>query len=350
MICMGAGTNHWFHSDETYRSFIALLLLGGCVGINGGGWAHYVGQEKIRTFAGWQTLAFALDWRRPPRQAQGTSWFYQHTEQWRYDRLRPERFASPLGAGLFDGMTAIDAHAKAVRMGWMPSFPTFDRNPLELADEADAAGVDPAEHVVAELKAGRLRFAVDDPSAPESFPRVFFVWRSNLLGSSGKGQEYFLRHLLGADARRAAGRAAAARASARRACAGARRSRDGKLDLLVNVDFRMTTTGLYSDVVLPAATWYEKYDLSMTDMHPFVHSFNQAVPPPWEARTDWDTFRTIARAFSALAAEHLGVRRDVVATPGPARHARRDRPAARRGRATGARASASRCPGARCPT
>ena len=34
-------------------------------------------------------------------------------------------------------MTAIDAHAKAVRMGWMPSFPQFDRNPLELADEAD---------------------------------------------------------------------------------------------------------------------------------------------------------------------------------------------------------------------
>ena len=31
MICMGAGTNHWFHSDETYRAFIALLLLGGCV-------------------------------------------------------------------------------------------------------------------------------------------------------------------------------------------------------------------------------------------------------------------------------------------------------------------------------
>ena len=99
MICMGAGTNHWFHSDETYRSFIALLLLCGCVGINGGGWAHYVGQEKIRTFAGWQTLAFALDWRRPPRQAQGTSWYYTHTEQWRYDRLRPERFASPLGDG-----------------------------------------------------------------------------------------------------------------------------------------------------------------------------------------------------------------------------------------------------------
>ena len=163
MICMGAGTNHWFHSDETYRSFISLLLLCGCVGINGGGWAHYVGQEKIRTFAGWQAIANGLDWRRPPRQAQGTSWYYTHTEQWRYDRLHPDRFASPLGHGLFKGRTAIDEHARAVRMGWMPGHPTFDRNPLDLADEG---GDDPAAHVVDELKAGRLNFAVDDPSAP----------------------------------------------------------------------------------------------------------------------------------------------------------------------------------------
>ncbi len=194
-------------------------------------------------------------------------------------------------------------------------FPTFDRNPLDLADEAAAAGVEPAEHVVAELKAGRLGFAVDDPSAPSSFPRVFFVWRSNLLGSSGKGQEYFLRHLLGVDPRRPARRPAAAGRAPRLDVRWRDEIPRGKLDLLVNVDFRMTTTGLYSDIVLPAATWYEKYDLSMTDMHPFVHSFNQAVPPPWEARTDWDAFGTIARAFSTLAAEHLGVRRDIVATP-----------------------------------
>ena len=42
----------------------------------------------------------------------------------------------------------------------------------------------------------------------------------------------------------------------------------------------MNGSALYSDVVLPAATWYEKHDLSSTDLHPFVHSFNQAVPPP----------------------------------------------------------------------
>jgi nitrate reductase / nitrite oxidoreductase, alpha subunit len=311
MICMGAGTNHWFHSDETYRAFIALLTICGCVGINGGGWAHYVGQEKIRTFAGWQAVAGALDWQRPPRQIQGTSFFYEHTEQWRYDRLRPRDFASPLGRGLFDRTTAIDVHAKAVRLGWMPSLPAFDRNPLELADEG---GDDALAHAVSELKAGRLRFAVDDPSAPANWPRVFVVWRSNLLGSSGKGQEYFLRHLLGADRDAVLAEELEPDARPEEVAWGDGPPR-GKLDLLVNVDFRMTTTGIYSDVVLPAATWYEKYDLSMTDMHPFVHSFNQAIPPPWECRSDWDAFRSIAEAFSPLGAEHLGVRRDLVATP-----------------------------------
>jgi nitrate reductase / nitrite oxidoreductase, alpha subunit len=309
MICMGAGTNHWFHSDETYRSFIALLTMCGCIGINGGGWAHYVGQEKIRTLAGWQALAGALDWTRPPRQIPGTPFFYAHTEQWRYDRLRPREFASPLGRGLFDRATAIDAHAKSVRLGWAPSLPAFDRNPLDLGD-AD----DPAAAALAGLKDGSLRFAADDPSAPENWPRVFFVWRSNLLGSSGKGQEYFMRHLLGSEHDAVLAQELEPELRPEEVAWGDGPPR-GKLDLLVTVDFRMTTTAIYSDVVLPAATWYEKFDLSMTDMHPFVHSFNQAVPPPWECRSDWDAFKAIAEAFSPLGAEHLGVRRDLVATP-----------------------------------
>jgi nitrate reductase alpha subunit len=77
----------------------------------------------------------------------------------------------------------------------------------------------------------------------------------------------------------------------------------------------MTSTTVYSDVVLPAATWYEKYDLNTTDMHPFVNSFSPAIAPPWQTRTDFDIFHTIARAFSRLAATHLGTRQDVVAVP-----------------------------------
>ena len=67
--------------------------------------------------------------------------------------------------------------------------------------------------------------------------------------------------------------------------------------------------------MLPAATWYEKHDLNTTDMHPFVHAFNPAIDPPFEARTDFDAFHAIARRFSELARTHLGVRRDVVAVP-----------------------------------
>jgi nitrate reductase alpha subunit len=50
-------------------------------------------------------------------------------------------------------------------------------------------------------------------------------------------------------------------------------------------------------------------------MHPFVHSFNPAIAPPWQTRTDWDTFRVIAEKFSELAGPRLGVRKDVVALP-----------------------------------
>jgi nitrate reductase alpha subunit len=89
----------------------------------------------------------------------------------------------------------------------------------------------------------------------------------------------------------------------------------GKLDLLLSMDFRMTSTTLFSDVVQPAATWYEKYDLSSTDMHPFVHAFNPAIGPPWQTRTDFDCFQAIAKRFSELAVTHLGTRQDLVAVP-----------------------------------
>ena len=74
---------------------------------------------------------------------------------------------------------------------------------------------------------------------------------------------------------------------------------EGKLDLMMSIDFRMTSTTLVSDVVLPAATWYEKDDLSSTDMHPYVHAFSAAIDPPWETRSDFDAFGAIARTFSA---------------------------------------------------
>ncbi|MDI2127882.1 nitrate reductase subunit alpha [Yinghuangia seranimata] len=311
MILMGAGTNHWFHSDIIYRAFLALLQLTGCQGRNGGGWAHYVGQEKCRPVTGWQTLAGAADWSRPPRQMIGTGYFFVNTDQWRYDRFSADVLTSPLGTGRLAGMTGADCMAAAARMGWMPSYPTFDRNPLTLGEGGDGDD-DPVASAVAELQAGTLKFACEDPDAPENWPRVMTVWRANLLGSSAKGAEYFAKHLLGTHHSL---RAEEAPEDVRpRDVVWRDEAPEGKLDLLLSLDFRMTSTTLLSDVTLPSATWYEKADLSSTDMHPYVHSFTPAVDPPWQTRTDVEAFHDIARRFSELAVGHLGVRRDLVAT------------------------------------
>ena len=314
MIVMGAGVNHWFHADATYRAMLSLVLLCGCQGVNGGGWAHYVGQEKVRPISGWQAVAFALDWHRPPRQQPATPFWYLMSDQWRYETFGAGEFASPAGNGALDGKHMADCVALGARLGWLPMNPAFSRNPLDLADEAKETGTEPAEHVRRELAEGRLRFACEDPDDPANFPRVLTLWRANLLGSSSKGHEYFLRHILGVPD--AAVRAAETPPDERPEEVEWREEAPvGKLDLFTTIDFRMNGSAVYSDVVLPAATWYEKHDLSSTDLHPFVHPFNAAIPPPWEARSDWDAFNGIAAEFSRLAEKHLGVRTDVVAAP-----------------------------------
>ena len=77
------------------------------------------------------------------------------------------------------------------------------------------------------------------------------------------------------------------------------------MDLVVDLNFRMDTSALYSDIVLPAATWYEKADLNTTDMHSFIHPLSAAVPPCWESKSDWQIFRAIAKKFSELAEKHF---------------------------------------------
>ncbi len=89
----------------------------------------------------------------------------------------------------------------------------------------------------------------------------------------------------------------------------------GKLDLLVCIDFRMSTTAVYSDIVLPTASWYEKDDLNTSDMHPFIHPLQAAVDPAYESKSDWEIFKSIAKKFSEVAPEVLGVETDIVQLP-----------------------------------
>ena len=326
MVILGAGLNHWYHMDMNYRGIINLLVMCGCVGQSGGGWSHYVGQEKLRPQTGWLPLAFGLDWGRPPRHMNSTSFFYAHTDQWRYETLGVDEIISPTAPeGPWDG-ALIDYNIRAERMGWLPSAPQLESNPLDVAKAADSAGKDAKDYVAEQLKAGTLKMSCEDPDNPQNWPRNMFVWRSNLLGSSGKGHEYFLKHLLGTSHGVLGKDLGADGHQKPDEAVWHDEAPEGKLDLLVTLDFRMSTTCVYSDVVLPTATWYEKNDLNTSDMHPFIHPLSSAADPAWESRSDWDIYKGIAKSFSEVAPEVLGVEKDVVLVPDPARHAGGDRP------------------------
>jgi nitrate reductase / nitrite oxidoreductase, alpha subunit len=317
MIIVGAGINHWYNSDMIYRSIINLLVMCGCVGKSGGGWAHYVGQEKLRPQAGWLPVAFGLDWSRPPRQMNSTSFFYAHTNQWRYETTKINEILSPLAdEEEWKDISMIDCNIRAEKMGWLPSAPQLEENPLKICRDAQSEGKDIQESVLEDLKSKKLRFSCEDPDNPKNFPRNLFVWRANLLGSSSKGHEYFLKYLLGTQhglKEKDLGNDSSAKKP--KEAVWREENSDGKLDLLVTLDFRMSTSCVYSDIVLPTATWYEKNDLSTTDMHPFIHPLSKAVDPKWESKSDWDIFKGLSEKFSELVPGHLGVEKDVVLVP-----------------------------------
>ncbi len=88
-------------------------------------------------------------------------------------------------------------------------------------------------------------------------PRVLIEAGGNVLRRHRGGQEMLLKHLW------------------------------PKLKLIVSIDFRINTTGLYSDYILPAAQHYEKLGTSM----PSCHHLNwvlidRAVDPPGDAKND----------------------------------------------------------------
>jgi nitrate reductase alpha subunit len=303
-VIIGAGINHWYHNNLMYRSAMTVLMLTGCVGKNGGGLNHYVGQEKLAPVAPWSSIAFARDWVPAARLQNAPSWHYLHSDQWRYEAEFTEYHPVPGDTSLARGHT-VDLQVKAVKNGWLPFYPQLDRSSLEVVKEARAAGAKTEAEIVAKtvlrLKSGEVKMAVEDPDAPENWPRVWYIWRGNALMASAKGHEYFLKHYLGTHTNLIAKE----RAQGIAKDVVWRDAPEGKLDLVVDLNFRMDTSALYSDIVLPAATWYEKADLNTTDMHSFIHPLSEAVPPAWESRSDWDLFRGIAKKTAELSLRHL---------------------------------------------
>lgn len=187
-VLMGAGLNQWYQTDNAYRGIMNILMLCGTVGVPGGGWCHYVGQEKIRPEAGWAEFSFAQDWVPASRQMNATSYFYEHADQWRYERMPLSYMRSPLADAKRYSGTYIDCNLQSVKMGWLPTAPQLDVNPINIAEKAKASGQTTQDYLVDALKNGDIHFSLEDLDEPFNWPRNLFVWRSNILGSSARSR------------------------------------------------------------------------------------------------------------------------------------------------------------------
>ncbi len=74
-----------------------------------------------------------------------------------------------------------------------------------------------------------------------------------------------------------------------------KRATSGELEFICTFDFQMTTSCQWSDVVFPAASWYENYDLTATILHPYVQLQQPAIDKLFESRTAVWVARELAK-------------------------------------------------------
>lgn len=72
----------------------------------------------------------------------------------------------------------------------------------------------------------------------------------------------------------------------------------GELELIVSTDFQMSTSCLWSDVVLPGVAWYEKYDLTATVSHPYVQLQQPAIEPLFQCMPEIWIFKELAKRIA----------------------------------------------------
>ncbi|HEX6030422.1 MAG TPA: molybdopterin-dependent oxidoreductase, partial [Tepidiformaceae bacterium] len=75
------------------------------------------------------------------------------------------------------------------------------------------------------------------------------------------------------------------------------------IDTIVTLDFRMSTSALWSDYVLPGCGYYEKPGIKYTSTYvPYVVVGDRAVPPLYESKHEWDVALLLAKKLQEQAA------------------------------------------------
>lgn len=70
-----------------------------------------------------------------------------------------------------------------------------------------------------------------------------------------------------------------------------------KLDFIVVVDPFMTDTAKYADIVLPAQSYLEFTDIFTAGSSPYIHTFQRAIEPYYEAKNEAEIYRMLGSAM-----------------------------------------------------
>ena len=242
MIIGGGGVNHWYNNDINNRSMILLLALTGNVGKKGSGFSQYTGQYKV-WLSGLGKYGMILKAR--PQNTTLFAWTHYDAELYKLGKT-------------------YDQIVKDIEAGKLTRLP--NGAPVS-ANENDGW----AYNYYLLLKSLAKKWIPVYPKPPKR-PRAMIIWRSNFL-NQGKGGYNTIKWF--AD--------------------------ENKLELIVTIDFRINSTALFSDVVLPTATWYEKFDIETTPMHVYLQAFNPVIKPLYESKTDYEIFKLLAKEIQNYA-------------------------------------------------
>ncbi|MEA4900971.1 molybdopterin-dependent oxidoreductase [Desulfitobacterium sp.] len=73
-----------------------------------------------------------------------------------------------------------------------------------------------------------------------------------------------------------------------------------ELELVVTVDLFMNETAAESDIVLPAASLFEEYDLNLSYWHQWIAINQKAILPFYEAKSDLEIARSLTKVLNHL--------------------------------------------------
>jgi len=83
----------------------------------------------------------------------------------------------------------------------------------------------------------------------------------------------------------------------------AKRDHPEPLDFIMTTEIQWTTSVEFSDIVLPATAWFEKYEITATPIHPYVSITQPAHQPLFEAMPEIWIFKEIAVRTSRIIVE-----------------------------------------------